>query len=200
MPHKKQCCCATDLDEQTLSFTSPDLSISNGNTVDLTPLLDNTDSQTLSTTVVGGETTSITISGGNTVPIVHPTQTGQTLSTTTRVILSEEYRGRSSTGTTVQHAVNSTMTRIGVGRWQVRFTGGTHPNGESYTPDLVVEEELNLRDGKDIQIIQGTQNANGFDIMITTGDNGGAADGLVDSPWSWGVEAPVTVITGVTLI
>ena len=38
----------SETDSQTLSFSSPNLSISNGNTVDLSALLDNTDAQTLS--------------------------------------------------------------------------------------------------------------------------------------------------------
>lgn len=155
------------------------------------------DSQTLSTTgnATTG-TTSVSISGGNTVSIQHP---ASSLNITTQIILVEQYRGRSSNGTTVQHVVSATMTRTAVGRWQVRFTGGTHPNGESYTVETQAEEQSNLRDTPDITVVQGTQNASGFDIQITTGDNGGAADVYVDTPWSWGVESPVTVVTGVTL-
>ena len=122
------------------------------------------------------------------------------LNVTKELIEYEKYRGRSATGTTVQHVDNATMTRTAVGQWQVRFTGGTHPNGESYTPHLTAEEQLANRDGVIIQIVQGTQNASGFDVMMITGDNGGAADGFVDSPWSWGVEAPITVVTDVTIV
>ena len=66
----------TDTDDQTLALAGTLLSIADGNTVDLAAFLDNTDSQTLTPTVVGGETTAITISGGNTIPILHnhPTQ------------------------------------------------------------------------------------------------------------------------------
>lgn len=155
------------------------------------------DNQTLTNNDVGGVTTGITISNGNTIPINHPSAA---FTVTREWILHERYRGRSATGTTVQHAVNSTMTRTAVGRWQVRFTGGTHPNGESYTPSVTAEEQSANRDTPDITIVQGTQNASGFDIQITTGDNGGAADGYVDTPWSWGVESPLSVVTDVVAI
>ena len=158
------------------------------------------DNQTLTPTVVDGETTAITISGGNTIQILHPAAPTPALNVTTATIEAELYRGRSATGTTVQHVDNATMTRTGVGRWQVRFTGGTHPNGESYTPHLTAEEQLANRDGVMPQIVQGTQNASGFDVMLLTGDNGTAADFLVDSPWSWGVEAPINVVTNVTIV
>lgn len=186
-----------DTDDQTLSLLGNTLSIQDGNSVDLSAYLDNTDSQTLTNNDVGGVTQSITISGGNTIPINHPSTS---LNVSTQLILHERYRGRSATGTTVQHAVDSTMTRTAVGRWQVRFTGGTHPNGESYTPHLTAEEQDANRDTPDITIVQGSQNASGFDIQITTGDNGGTADAYVDTPWSWGVEAPITVVTGVTVV
>ena len=52
----------SETDSQTLSFSSPNLSISNGNTVDLSALLDNTDAQTLSFS-----SPNLTISGGNSV-------------------------------------------------------------------------------------------------------------------------------------
>jgi hypothetical protein len=49
---------------QQLSLTGTNLSISNGNSVDLTPFLDNTDNQSL--TLINNQ---LTISGGNTVDL-----------------------------------------------------------------------------------------------------------------------------------
>jgi hypothetical protein len=54
----------SDSDSQTLTLDGTELTISNGNTVDLLSLLDNTDAQTLS--LVG---TDLTISNGNTVDL-----------------------------------------------------------------------------------------------------------------------------------
>ena len=114
-------------------------------------------------------------------------------------IFHENYAGRSANGTTTSFVRNSTMTRTAVGRWQVRFTGA-HPQGANYTPNFEAEEESANRDTPDITIVQGTQNANGFDVQITTGDNGATADDYVDTPWSWDVESPVTVVTSVTVM
>lgn len=60
----------TDTDSQTISWNSSTniLTISAGNTADLTSLLDNTDSQIVSTAGTGNSRT-ITISGGNTISL-----------------------------------------------------------------------------------------------------------------------------------
>lgn len=60
----------TDTDSQTISWNSSTniLTISAGNTTDLTSLLDNTDSQIVSTAGTGNSRT-ITISGGNTISL-----------------------------------------------------------------------------------------------------------------------------------
>lgn len=71
-----------------------------------------------------------------------------------------------------------TVEKIGTGLWQVTFD-------EPYpTPTYpVLFGSLNdgtARDGTIIEVVNGTQNANGFQIMAMTGDNGAGADILVD--------------------
>lgn len=108
----------------------------------------------------------------------------------------ETYFGRSANGTTSSAVRESTLTRTAPGQWSVVLTT-PHPDGVNYHPSLTVEEQSANRDSVDIQVVQGTQTANGFDIMLTTGDNGGSEDTYVDAPWSFAVTAPTTVITGI---
>lgn len=122
------------------------------------------------------------------------------LTTTTELIEYERYRGRSATGTTVQHVDNATMTRTAVGRWQVRFTWWTHPNGESYTPHLTIYEDAVNRDVAKVWVVEWTQNASWFDVWITVDDNWAAADQRTDRGRSRGVESPINVITSVALV
>lgn len=183
-------------DSQALSLVGNNLTLQNWGVVDLSVYLDNTDNQTLTNNDVAGVTTSISIGWGNTIPINHPTQT---LTTTTATIFPEKFMGRSSTGTNVAFVRNATMTRTAVGQWQVRFNTA-HADGANYTIETQAEEQSGNRDTPDITTVQGTQNANGFDIQITTWDNGGTADTYVDTPWSWGVEERIDVITSVTLV
>lgn len=119
----------------------------------------------------------------------------QVTSATVRTVA---FDGRSADGVVETYARDATMTRTGVGLWQVRFAA-PHPDGANYAPWLTSEEQGTLRDTPDVTIVQGTQNANGFDVQINTGDNGATADILVDAPWSWGVAAPTSVVTNVTL-
>ncbi len=107
------------------------------------------------------------------------------------VVYSEEYFGYWAPG--VLPAVrNITLTQTGVGQWDVVFAT-PHPDGIAYHPSLTTEEESNLRDTPDITVVQGSKTPLGFQIQITTGDNGGGADIYVDAPFSIGVDAPVTV-------
>lgn len=119
-----------------------------------------------------------------------------TLNVTRETIYAEYYSGESSTGTNVLGTRNSTMTRTNVGRWQVRFNT-PHPEGSFYTPEFSWQESGTLRDNPKIGIVQGTKNANGFDVMITYDDNGGTADIYTDHPWTYGVESPLEVITDI---
>lgn len=158
--------------------------------------------QVLSSTEVAGETTQITLSGGGgTVNILHnhPTPVTPTLNKTTRVIYSEEYFARSLNGLTQLAARNATITRTAAGQWTVALATA-HPDGVNYHVSLTAEEQSANRDTPDITVVQGTQTATGFQIQITTGDNGTSADAYIDTPWSFGIDAPVTVLEDVTIV
>lgn len=116
----------------------------------------------------------------------------------TEEIRPEVYFARSADGSLQSSSRAATITRNARGRWTVAFSS-PHPDGVDYHPSLTPEEQLSNRDSVDIQVIEGTQTANGFQIMMTTGDNGGAGDTFVDAPWSFSVTAPVTVVTGLNL-
>lgn len=110
----------------------------------------------------------------------------------TAAVIYPEYYAAGASGTAQLWSRNMTIARLGVGRWRATFTN-PHPDGVNYHPTLTVSEPLNRRDARDIQVVDGTKAATGFDYMITTGDNGGAADALQDNPHSVGVTAPVSV-------
>ena len=121
------------------------------------------------------------------------------VTSTTSTIYSEQYFGITSDGLTSNAANNRlmNMTRTEVGKWDI-VINPPHPNGVNYHPSITAEEEDANKDVPDITVIQGSQTANGFSINITTGDNGAASDTLVDAPFTVGISAPVTVITGVS--
>ena len=119
------------------------------------------------------------------------------LEVTTQDIYVEEYMAKTTDSQVSSATRNTTLTRTALGRWDVTFTN-PHPDGVEYHPTITAEEQSANRDTPDITVVQGTITANGFSIQITTGDNGGGADVYVDTPFSLGVSAPVTVVTGVT--
>ena len=107
-----------------------------------------------------------------------------------REVYVEVYAGGTSDGTTQDWARNATLTRTNVGRWTVSLDS-PHPDGTGYHISTQAQEESGNRDTPDITTVQGTLTANGFDIQIVTGDNGGSADVYVDTPWTFGITAPV---------
>jgi len=117
---------------------------------------------------------------------------------TTSTVYSEEYFARTANGTTSPAANNRqmTMTRTALGQWDV-VLNPAHPDGVNYHASFTAEEQSANRDTPDITIVQGSQTANGFSLQITTGDNGGAVDSYVDTPFTIGIDAPVQVVTGV---
>ena len=117
---------------------------------------------------------------------------------TTSTVYSEEYFARTADGTTSPAANNRqmTMTRTALGQWDV-VLNPAHPDGVDYHASITAEEQSANRDTPDITIVQGSQTANGFSLQITTGDNGGAVDSYVDTPFTIGIDAPVQVVTGV---
>jgi len=120
------------------------------------------------------------------------------LSTSSSQIYVEQYFGKSQNGTTQSSSRNLTMTRTAVGRWTIAFSTA-HPDGINYHASITAEEQGNLRDTPDITVVQGSPTANGFNIQITTGDNGGGADAYVDTPFTISIASPISVITSVTL-
>lgn len=179
-------------DDQLLSLVGNTLSIEDGNSIDLSPFL-NTDNQLLSTTTnaVTGATNSLSISGGNTVAIIHPGLLVQA-----QPIYEEHYAGGASPTVQVWNR-NLTLTRTAVGRWNATFVGA-HPDGAEYHVTATAEEQSGVRDTPDITVVQGSKTAAGFQLQITTGDNGGAADAYVDTPFTVAVNAPQTVVTAVS--
>src|SRR5690606_31270348 len=75
----------TNTDEQTLTLTGTDLSISGGNSIDISPIDTNTDEQTL--TLTG---TDLEISGGNTIDISGVNTDDQTLTLTDNTLSLED--------------------------------------------------------------------------------------------------------------
>lgn len=118
------------------------------------------------------------------------------LGTTSQVIYHERFAGRSADGTTSSFGRGATLTRTAQGRWTVVFSGA-HTDGANYHPSLTTEEAAAVRPGPHIAVVGGSQTANGFDVQITVGDNGGANGVYTDFPWSFGVDDKTTVITSV---
>lgn len=111
-------------------------------------------------------------------------------------IYHERYAGRTNIGgLTVDFTRNSTMTRTGTGVWEVRFTGGVHPDGDNYSLGLWVGESGTDRDVAKISIIDGSLTSSGFDVQLTADDNGATADILEDNSWGWTVSAPINVLS-----
>ena len=108
----------------------------------------------------------------------------------------EKMFARSANGLVQSSSRESTITRTAQGQWNVVFAAA-HPDGAAYHPSLTPEEQSANRDSVDIQVVQGSQTANGFKVMLTTGDNGGGEDTYVDSPWSMAVTCPIEVVTGI---
>ena len=113
------------------------------------------------------------------------------------IIYSEEYFARSANGQ-IQSASRGgkiLINRTAIGRWSAVLTT-PHPEGVNYHPSFQPEEQSDAghRDGIDMHIVQGTLTAAGFDFMLTTGDNGTAADAYVDAPFTIGIDSPVTVM------
>jgi hypothetical protein len=104
----------------------------------------------------------------------------------------ETYACRSTDGITSSFNRNTSLVRTAVGRWTVTLTP-PHPDGTDYVICATTEEQSGNRDTPDVTAVQGTITANGFDLQITTGDNGGTADVYVDSPLMVSVCAPITV-------
>lgn len=120
---------------------------------------------------------------------------GSSTQSNTRVIYSEEYFAKSTDGLTQSGNRGLTVARSSTGVWTATLATA-HPDGVDYHPSIQVEEQdgAGNRDGIDPHIIQGSVSATGFKFMLTTGDNGTGADGYVDTPFTIGIDSPVTVL------
>lgn len=171
-------------DSQILSFstTATDLvlNISGGNSISIPLSSIDTDDQVLS--LLGN---NLTISDGNTVDL---SQFEETLTTTSEVRGYTWAAGFiSNAGATLQGVGNhGSSSQILGGRYQVNF-GSAHPNGANYAVVFGGEEDAANRDSRDIHLIEGSRTATGFQVMITTGDNGGGADTYVNEDFSYSV-------------
>jgi hypothetical protein len=93
--------------------------------------------------------------------------------------------------------INCSVNRTATGRYTVTFTTA-HPNGANYDITFGAQVDGN-RDSRIVSVVQGTQTANGFDLILVTGDNGTTADTYVDEVWYFNTSATKEVVTDVTL-
>ncbi|MDO6598404.1 hypothetical protein Q4512_15910, partial [Oceanihabitans sp. 2_MG-2023] len=136
----------------------------------------------------------LTISDGNTVTLPEPT-----LTVTKETIGYVFAAAHTQANGTNSFNINSTVTRTAVGRYTVAFTTA-HPNGASYDVTFGAQEDITNRDTRLVSVVTGTQTANGFQVMVATGDNGGTADVLVDEVWYFNTSATREVVTDVVLV
>ena len=113
-----------------------------------------------------------------------------------RVVYTETYGGGSTDGLELgRWERNLTLDRISAGLWQVAFNT-PHPDGVEYSVSVSAAELFSQRDNPKAVIVAGTKTANGFRIMFTVDDNGGAADILTDvNGFSLSVNGPTTILT-----
>ena len=135
----------------------------------------------------------LTISDGNTVTL--PEQTLTLTKETIGIVFAAAHTQANGTNS---FNINCSITRTATGRYTVAFTT-PHPNGTNYDIAFGVQEDDVNRDSRLASVVTGTQTANGFQVMIATGDNGVTADILVDEVWYFNTSATKEVITDVTL-
>lgn len=107
--------------------------------------------------------------------------------------------GANGTGGSGLWARNATITPINPpgfatsGLYNVVFDS-PHPDGDEYHISLSGGESGVTRDNPKVTWVRGTKTENGFQVMVTTDDNGGSADDYNNSEWSFSVNCPVEVI------
>ncbi|MFD1294500.1 hypothetical protein ACFQ5N_11690, partial [Lutibacter holmesii] len=89
----------------------------------------------------------------------------------------------------------SDIERTNTGRYTVKFDVD-HPNGANY--DITFGTQVNSgRDSRIVSVV--AQRADGFDVIVVTGDNGTTPDTYVDEVWYFSTSATREVVTDVTL-
>ena len=178
---------------QSLSQSGTDVSLSNGGGTISVADNDNDSSNELQSLSQSGNDVTLSNSGGT---------ISFTKETIGYIFAALHHSGANGNGAILYQINNSVTgssrtTRTNTGRYNVRFST-PHPNGANYPISLGVRVDGN-RDGRIIQVVDGTQNANGFNVVILTGDNGTAADPYVDSHWYFNVSATKEVITNISV-
>ena len=142
--------------------------------------------------------------GGGTVNVADAdadaTNEIQTITNTFTTIYQEQYAGgaRGLLGTSIWTR-NATITQLSEGLFEVEFAI-PHPDSTAYHISYEGIESETDRDNPKITTVDGSKSATGFQVMITVDDNGIAADVYEDNPWSFSVDAPIDVITNLSLI
>ncbi len=125
---------------------------------------------------------------------------GYTLDLTMKTIYEEQVAGGAlNVNGTQLWERNSTVTRLGEGRYRVVFNT-VHPDGVEYHISVSGREDIVNRDNPKVTVVEGTKTASGFDIMVTVDDNGTGADIFEDNPWTFGVRWPCQVVENAVLI
>ncbi|SDX51666.1 hypothetical protein SAMN05444411_106120 [Lutibacter oricola] len=96
--------------------------------------------------------------------------------------------------------IGCSVSRTAVGRYTVTFDNA-HPNGAAYDISFgaQVENANNRRDSRIVSVETGSQTANGFNVLVLTGDNGTTADVFVDEVWYFNTSATKEVVVDVKL-
>jgi len=84
-----------------------------------------------------------------------------------------------STDVQTPYLLGATVTPTGTAnddrQYEIRFTN-PHPDGANYVPVVVPQSNEPNGDEAKVSVVQGSINANGFDVITTVDDNGGTED------------------------
>ncbi|MGB1041066.1 MAG: hypothetical protein ACPGVD_09345, partial [Flavobacteriales bacterium] len=101
----------------------------------------------------------------------------------------------SASGTILSSIGVATVTKSGTGRYKV--TLAVPQDNSDYVVLLTKEESIGLRDALHIDVIEGTKTNNAFEVMITEGDNGTAANNYRDRNWVFNIPCSENFSTGI---
>ena len=119
---------------------------------------------------------------------------GGTVTPIKELVIVGHASGSQSTNTTLI-ARNASITRTNTGQYTVTF-GTPHPDGANYEVIFGQDEDAN-RDVPKVSVVENTKTANGFDLVVTGDDNGGAADFYMDEPFSFEVLTEKLLVTDI---
>ncbi|MDV7188534.1 hypothetical protein R3X25_14685, partial [Lutibacter sp. TH_r2] len=181
-----------EIQDISTDATAGNISLTSGSTLTLN--VDDADADStneIQTLSISGD--QLTISGGNTVTLP---QTESTLDVTKETIGYVFAAAHTLGDGTNSFNINCSVSRTATGRYTVAFTTA-HPNGAEY--DITFGTQINSgRDSRIVSVLE--QRADGFDVVVVTGDNGTTADTYVDEVWYFNTSATKDVVTGVELV